>query len=785
MPFKLNKTLAMSGRWGLLIIVLLIISLFIRPRGFDDPYSTVIEDREGRLLGAMIADDGQWRFPSPDSISERIKKCIVLFEDQYFENHPGVDVFALARAAYLNIKHRKIVSGGSTISMQVIRLMRKGQARSISEKIREIFLAFRLEMMYSKDEILNMYLSHAPFGGNVVGLEAGSWRYFSCSPGELTWADAACLAVLPNAPSMIHPGRNREVLLEKRNALLDRLLEKQEIDSITWELSKQEPLPGKPKALPQMAPHLLDRLHASHRGERLRTTIDRHLQSSSQMIVNDHLKALKENEIHNASALILEVETGKVLAYVGNTTLPGDQHGEMVDIITAPRSSGSVFKPLLYAALLDEGRILPKTLIPDIPTRMTGFSPKNFNDTYDGAVYADRALSRSLNIPAVNMLGDYGVDRFQAFMNELGMNEVNRPPGTYGLSLILGGAETSLWELAGTYASMSRILNHFYGQSGKYNSRDFHTPVFIANGEKSQIIYDEPVLGAASIWLTYKAMEEVNRPEREESWEAFSSSRRIAWKTGTSFGFRDAWSVGTDPDYVVAVWAGNADGEGRPGLTGVSAAAPMLFDLFDLLPQTDWFETPWDEMQKIAVCKQSGHRMGKDCETADSMWVQLAGLHSSPCPYHQIIHLDPGGRYRVTEDCTELSEMRHEPWFILPPAMAWYFKDRHSWYKEIPAYKPGCDLSDITRAMDFIYPDWNAQIYIPTGLDGIPGEAILEIAHRVPETSIYWHLDEEYLGKTMNRHQMGIRADKGEHIVTAVDERGEMISVKFVVVSTK
>ncbi len=785
MPFKVNSMLVMHARWGLLIMLLLIISLFIRPRGFNDPYSTVIEDREGILLGAMIADDGQWRFPSPDSIPSRVMKCILLFEDQYFEDHPGVDVFALARAAYLNIKHRRIVSGGSTISMQVIRLMQKGKPRTVSEKIKEIFLAVRLEMMYSKDEILNMYLSHAPFGGNVVGLEAGSWRYFACSPGELTWADAACLAVLPNAPSMIHPGRNREILLEKRNGLLDRLLEKQEIDSITWELSKQEPLPGKPKALPQMAPHLLARLHVSHRGKRVRTTIDRHIQSSSQMIVNDHLKILKENEIHNSSALILEVETGKVLAYVGNTTLPGDENGEMVDIIMAPRSSGSVFKPFLYAALLDEGRILPKTLIPDIPTRMTGFSPKNFNDTYDGAVYADRALSRSLNIPAVNMLRDYGVDRFQAFMKELGMNKVNRPPGTYGLSLILGGAETSLWELAGTYASMSRILNHFYGQSGKYNSRDLHPPVYIANDEKSQIVYDEPVLGAASIWLTYKAMEEVNRPEREESWEAFSSSRRIAWKTGTSFGFRDAWSVGTDPVYVVAVWAGNADGEGRPGLTGLSAAAPILFDLFDLLPQADWFETPWDEMQKIAVCKQSGHRMGQNCETADSMWVPLAGLHSEPCPYHQIIHLDPSEQYRVTEDCSELSEMRHEPWFILPPAMAWYFKDRHSWYQEIPLYKPGCDPTDISRAMDFIYPDWNAQIYIPTDLDGNPGEAILEIAHRVPKTSIYWHLDEEYLGKTMNRHQMGIRADKGEHIVTAVDERGEMISVKFVVVSTK
>ncbi len=783
MRFSFHKKLPAIAGWCLLVILLVLTSLLIKPPGFDDPFSTVVEDRGGRLMGAMIADDGQWRFPAPDNIPLKMKQCIILFEDKHFESHPGVDVLAIGRAAYLNIRHLAVVSGGSTLSMQVIRLMRKGRKRSISEKIIEIFLAVRLEMMHTKDEILNMYLSHAPFGGNVVGLEAAAWRYFSCDPSELTWADAACLAVLPNAPALIHPGRNRDALLMKRNDLLNRLLDEGFMDSLSWNLALQEPLPDKPHPLPQLAPHLLARLHVSHRGQRIRTGIDRHLQSTAQQIVNDHVKVLKQNEIHNAAAIILEVESGTVLAYIGNTTIPGGSHGEMVDVITAPRSSGSVFKPLLYAALLDEGRILPKTLIPDIPSRMTGFSPKNFNNTYDGAVSADNALSRSLNIPAVNMLRNYGVARFHAFLKGLGMESLNRSSGIYGLSLILGGAETTLWELAGIYAGMSRTLDHFYGLSGRYAEGDFHEPLIIPASRDEETLFTEPKLGAASIWLTYKAMEEVNRPEREENWEAFSSSRRIAWKTGTSFGFRDAWSVGTDPRYVVAVWAGNGDGEGRPGLTGVSTAAPILFDLFDLMPSTAWFDQPWDEMEEIAVCKQSGYRMGMSCEEADTMWVPRSGLKSEPCPYHQIVHLDNNRQYRVSEGCFEVQDMHHQSWFVLPPAMAWYFKTRHAWYRELPPYLPGCAPVEKQAVMAFIYPDWGSQIYIPTGLDGKPGEAVLEIAHRDPGTTIYWHLDADYLGKTSMRHQMGIQTNKGEHMVTAVDENGEMVSVRFIVVS--
>lgn len=757
----------------------------LRPPGFHDPCSTVVEDRNGRLLGALIADDGQWRFPPPDSLPQRLKTCIVLFEDKHFYQHPGVDAGALLRAVYLNLSHRRIVSGGSTLSMQVIRLMRKGKDRTIGEKLVEMVLALRLETIYSKEEIFNMYLSNAPFGGNVVGLDAASWRYFACRPSDLTWADAATLAVLPNAPALIHPGRNRELLKEKRNKLLDRLLENGILDTLSWSLSCQEPLPGPPRPLPQNAPHLLAALQRDHKGERVQTSLDSRLQIQTQNLLDRHVKKLKENEIHNSSALILEVESGEVLAYVGNTGLGGGEHGEMVDVIPAPRSSGSVLKPLLYAAMLEEGSILPGMLIPDIPTRMTGFSPKNFSGTYDGAVPASEALSRSLNVPAVNMLREYGVDRFHHFLQDMGMTTLTRLPGTYGLSLILGGAETCLWDLAGIYGGMSRTLNHVYEYSGRYDPQDIRQPDIFCRELKRAELQEDRRLSASSIWLTYKAMEEVGRPEEEANRDKFSSGRRLAWKTGTSFGFRDAWAVGTDPGYVVAVWAGNADGEGRPGLTGLNAAAPLLFDLFDLLPASDWFDPPFDEMTKVEVCRHSGYRAGPNCEKTDSIWVPLRGLKAPPCPYHFIVHLTPDEQYQVSDRCIDVTDMTHKNWFVLPPAMEWYYKSSHADYRELPPFWPSCEGENERKTLSFIYPDWGSRIYVPVELDGTMGEAVLELAHRSPETTVFWHLDEKYIGKTTHHHQMGIHPGQGEHLLTVVDEYGESAVVKFYVVSER
>ena len=565
---------------------------------FTNQFSTVVYDRDGNLAGARIAGDGQWRFPDDSIVSEKFNKAIITFEDQYFRYHPGFNPVSILRAVKQNIEAGKIISGGSTISVQVIRLFRNHKKRSIIEKIIEIFLSTRLEVGYSKNEILRLYSLNAPFGGNVVGINAASWRYFGRSPKNLSWAEAALLAILPNSPSSIHPGKNREHLLNKRNLLLKRLYVKGAMDKNMYELSLLEPIPIKPLPLPDFCPQLTELLKNKYKGKAIESTIKCSIQENISRIVLDYSNQLQINEIHNACVLVLEVNTGNVLAYVGNVPgISSVNDGREVDLIQASRSTGSILKPLLYTAMLQEGLILPGTLIPDIPTRISGFKPDNYDLSFDGAVPAKRALARSLNIPAVRMLQNYGVPKFQNFLQKMGMQTLVFSPEHYGLTLIVGGAEGKLWDIVGIYAGLARTLNS-YTAYNRYSGDLIHPPVICYQKSGSGINKNNSetpvIVNAGAIWSTFEALIEVNRPEEEAGWVNLSSSRKIAWKTGTSYGFRDAWAIGTTPEFVVGVWVGNADGEGRPGLTGVGSAAPLLFRVFNTLPQTSWFQKPFD-----------------------------------------------------------------------------------------------------------------------------------------------------------------------------------------------
>jgi penicillin-binding protein 1C len=751
---------------------------------FDDPSGTVLLDQHGELLGARIADDGQWRFPPSEQVPEKFHKAILLFEDRYFHYHPGVNPFSLVRATWQNIKSRSIVSGGSTLTMQVIRLSRKGKPRTITEKMLEMVLALKLEMRHSKQEILAMYAGHAPFGGNVVGLDAAAWRYFGLPAGSLSWAETAALAVLPNAPALIHPGRNRGLLLQKRDRLLLKLLNEDIIDSLTYRLSLQEPLPGAPVPLPRAAPHLLDRLSLDGPGKSILTSVDARLQEKVSEVVDRYSSSFSLNGVHNAAALVLRVGTGEALAYVGNVA--GEGHANDVDIIHALRSPGSLLKPLLFAAMLEESSLLPNTLLPDIPTIISGYSPKNFDRKYEGAVPAKRALEKSLNVPAVKMLQEYTYERFYHLLEKMGITTLANPPDYYGLSLILGGAEMSLWEMCGMYASMSRILGHYYPHDGKYDKNDIHPPVCLKDplGPEPVFLPQKP-LSAASIYLTFEALLEVNRPEQEAGWEYFSSTRRIAWKTGTSFGFRDGWAIGTTPDYVVGVWVGNADGEGRPGLTGVTTAAPVMFEIFDALPSTGWYDKPYDELERAAVCRKSGHLKSEWCTEWDSLWICRQGLSTGPCPYHHLLHTDPLGKYRLNYDCARPGEMTARSWFVLPPVMEWYYKMTDPSYKELPPFKEGCQPDQDIPMMEFIYPENSSRIYIPVELDGTPGDAIFELAHRKHMKKVFWHLDEDYFATTLHSHQVAVRPGKGNHLLKVVDEDGYQAEVFFTVESDK
>lgn len=760
----------------IIAVIILTAYYFSLPKQlFNNSTSTVIESVEGQLLGAKIADDGQWRFPQNDSVPQKFATCILQFEDAYFYKHPGFNPISIVKSIYENLKSKRIKRGGSTLTQQVIRLSRKNQKRTYFEKLKELILATRLEFKYSKDKILSLYASNAPFGGNIVGLDVASWRYFGRLPKDLSWAESATLAVLPNAPSLIYPGKNQQKLIEKRNRLLNKLLKNTFIDTLTYQLAIDEELPQKPYNIPQIAPHLLQNVSKSQKGVRVKTSVKINLQQRVNTIVKDHYNELIQNEIHNISVLILEVKTRKIVAYVGNSPTT-NLHQKDVDIITKPRSTGSILKPFLYAAMLDAGDILPNTLVADIPTQIGSYNPQNFNKKFDGAVFASTALSKSLNVPAVRMLQSFGLDRFHHYLKELKLKDIKYNANHYGLSLILGGAESNLWDLCKSYASMASTINHYDDTQGKYFKNEFLEPSYLETFEPDfgELTSEKIIFDAGSTYLTYEALNKVNRPEGEENWEFYNDSNKIAWKTGTSFGFRDAWAIGTTKDYTVGVWVGNADGEGRPGLVGVSAAAPILFNIFNLLPKSDWFEKPFDELVKIPICSKSGYRASDICEVKDTVFVQRAGLKTKPCPYHVWVHLDKNEQFQVNSSCETLLNMVHKSWFVLPPLMEYYYTKNQPFYKKLPNYRNDCFNNDNLQ-MEFIIPKENTTIYLTKGFSGEKNNLFLKAVHSNRDIKLFWYVDETFIGTTQSIHDMEVLPKKGLHLITVIDEFGNEI----------
>jgi penicillin-binding protein 1C len=766
---------------------------------FNEPLATVLLARDGTLLSARIATDGQWRFPPRTQVPEKYRRAVIAYEDKRFEHHIGVDPLAIARALTLNLRRGKIVSGASTLTMQVARLARasgvdgEGAARrpprGFGEKLFEMLLALRIELSDSKTGILGLYASHAPFGGNIVGIEAAAWRYFGRAPESLSWAEAATLAVLPNAPALVTPGRHRTQLKAKRDRLLHRLRDEGVLSEMDLRLALAEGLVDAPRPLPDAAPHLLETLRTEHPGiSRFETTLDAGLQATAMQMVRDRADTLAHEEINNLAALVVDNQSFEVLAYVGNSYWSASNTtGLAVDIVQRPRSTGSILKPFLYAGLLDSGQLLPHMLVPDVPTQYPGFSPENFDHVYRGALPADFALAQSLNVPAVRLLREYGVERFYDLLKGLGVSTLVRAPRDYGLTLILGGAEATLWDVTGMYANLVDIARRTTpGPPTPYRRLEVlrHAPAKGISARPSSSRVAEISTGAA--WLTLQALLEGQRPQEEAHWRSFATSRKIAWKTGTSWGLRDAWALGGTSRYTVGVWVGNANGEGRAGLTGAMAAAPLLFALHSRLDPSPWLTEPSLALKRVEVCADDGFLASDACERKPD-WIPAGSHFDRQSPYHQLIHLDTSGRFQVDSTCERVSNMQHVSWFVLPPAEELYYRRLHASYRELPPLRADCQRGAIARdersPMEFLYPSVSGKIYIPIELDGSPGRTIFEAVHRDREATLYWHLDGEFLGSTQTFHQLALDVPPGQHVVTIVDTRGNRLSRSFEVLA--
>jgi penicillin-binding protein 1C len=781
---------------GAVIGVAVIASAFwasLPDRLFDAPLSPVLEARDGTLLGARIAADGQWRFPARPDVPLKFRRALIAFEDKRFETHSGVDGLAIARAIRLNVERRRVVSGGSTLTMQLARLSRRSRdgapGRTLGAKLAEALLALRLEVRYDKDEILALYAAHAPFGGNVVGLEAAAWRYFGRDAESLSWAEAATLAVLPNNPALVHLRRGRDRLLARRDGLLHRLHRSGDLDALDLELALREPLTAAPHPLPDLAPHLLETLRAANPSRhRFTTTLDAGLQAEVEHLVDIHSAHLARQQVFNAAALIVDNTTSEVLAYVGNSrdrpasgVVGGAARGHAVDVIRRPRSTGSILKPMLFAAMLDDGTLTPRMLLPDVPTRFEGFSPENFDRQYRGAARANDALAQSLNIPAVRMLRTYGIARFADLLRDAGMTTLTRPPDDYGLTLILGGAEGNLWDITAMYAGLTQVARTGVADAA---------PTFAG----LRVLLDEPPaprvpapVSTGAAWLTLTTLLEVPRPGEEGHWKNFASSRRIAWKTGTSFGLRDGWSVGNAPRHTVGVWVGNASGEGRPGLTGSAMAAPLMFSLFNVLPDSGpparlWLDAPTHALRGVEVCVNDGYLATESCES-ERVWLPRDARFTMLSPHHRRVHLD-GARRRVDGSCESPGRMTPADWFVLPPAEEFYYRRSHPEYRPLPELRQDCRGGDTQPVLALLYPDADGRVLIPRELDGTRGRTVFEAVHRRRDARVYWHLDDRYLGETHTFHQQTLDIDPGQHILTLVDDEGERIARRFEVLAT-
>ena len=648
--------------------------------------------------------------------------------------------------------------------MQVAR-MKENAPRTLLQKLFEIGIALRLEVQYSKEEILREYLFHAPYGSNIRGYLAASYRFFDKAPNQLSWAQAAMLAVLPNAPGSIFPGKNSDHLQKKRDELLLKLHNKKLIDKETYELSLLEPIPTEIIPFPLSAPHLTERIHLENDLPIVVTTIDPDIQFETNFFLKQHSSQQQQLGIYNACALVINNTSGKVVSYVGSQDFDDFDHWGRVDGVMASRSSGSILKPFLYASAIDEGLILPQTLIKDVPTYFESFSPNNASEQFSGIVPASKALIHSLNIPAVRLLNMYGLDKFYNLLKTGGIQTLFRTPDEYGLPLILGGSEVRPWDIARLYRGLA-------------NGGSFSDITYYAN---QTIEESTPLISSGATYLILDEMKELIRPGLEFYWKRYGNQKPIAWKTGTSYGHKDAWAVGTTPEWTIVVWVGNFDGESNKGLAGMKSAGPLMFNILNVLPVSSskrWFEPDPKDFVEVKLCAQTGFYAGGSCTEVVLSKVPTNMKPMRICPYHQTLVVNHDHNYVVCSRCwtTDHQEMNVLKY---PPDVNYYLWQNGGIVETLHEHNPACDVRQERDILKIIYPLDRANLFVTKDFDGSYQPVISRLATQFPEREVFWYLDDHYLGSTIRKPSLLLHLKSGEHELSVVDSEGNRDLVKF------
>ena len=707
-------------------------------------------------MDVFLTEDEQWHLKVEDDVAENLKEAVLTYEDKNFKTHHGVDFLAIARAFKNNLVGRKR-SGASTITMQVAKLS-SPKKRTYLNKFIEIIQAFKIETKLDKDTILKLYLNNAPYGGNIVGYGTAARMYFRKEPKNLSWSECALLAVLPNSPGAMNVEKNHERLISKRNNLLDKLYEKGKLTEQQLSLAKEEPLPNTRYPFERVAPHLARRLLNTENDKVIKTTIDYDLQKRMQEIVKSYVGYTHSEGITNAAMLIVENKTRNVKAYIGSQEFMDMENEGQVDGVIAKRSPGSILKPFLYALSIDEGMIAPESLVQDVPMFFANFSPQNANKKYTGMVEARQALISSLNIPFVHLLDQYGEYKFYYFLKDmLGFDE--NAPEKYGLSLILGTKEFSVEEIAMLYSGLANY--------GSLTSLNYLVKKDSNNNGRSKTMFSK---GAS--YLTLDTLKELVRPGLNN---LYRWKDPISWKTGTSYGKRDAWACGMTPDYTVIVWVGNFSGKSNENLSGVISGGRLLFNVFEELENSNKrFEEPYYELENIKVDKITGYRIDIDGIETKTIKFPIKAKPLKISPFYKKIYVDDND-VEIDSRSPDFANSHEKVIMNYPLEVVNYFIRENRDVSEI------YHTNSKEKSLKILYPTPNLKILLPKDLDK-EQKLIVKIAN-LKNQDIYWYLDKEFIGidKSFEKEiELGI----GEHTLTIMAEDGEVVKTKFSIEKT-
>lgn len=772
---KIDQYLPQNKNWrrvGVLILFafclfeLLIFIIPLPKEALFRPSATLVFDRNEKLLRAFTADDDMWRIrTSLNQISPSLQKFLIAYEDRWFYWHQGINPVALLRALRLNLNQGRIVSGGSTLTMQIARMM-EPKRRSYFNKVIEIFRALQLEQRYNKRELLEIYFNIAPYGGNIEGAAAASWLYFGKEPSQLSYGEAALLAALPNSPSLLRPDLDSSNARKARDKVLKLVYQKGLITKRDYQEALAEPVPDRRQNLPFIAPHFslekkLERPYES----RIYSTLNIKLQQLAEDLLKQHLAGLANEGITNGAVVIIDNKTNELMAAVGSVDFFNQETAGQVNGYLAPRSPGSALKPFVYALGFEYGIISPQHYLEDVPISFKGgYSPENFDRKFNGIVSASEALERSLNVPAINLLQLLGTENglYQLLRQAQLRTIVDRD--RYGLSIALGGCEVNLLELTTLYSALAC--------GGYYNY-----PKSLRNQTNSLSIklFDE-----GTAYLVTETLMKVRRPDLPSCWE-FTSLPRIAWKTGTSYGHRDAWSIGYSPEFTIGVWIGNFSGEGRAGLIGAEAAAPLLFDLFNRVGGTKkWFERPAavDERQ---VCALSGQLPGKHCDTLVTEEYLIDHSPKVECQLHQAYLQDLQTGYRLPLHYHSLRQNVEKVYIKWPPRVATWLEGNGYPVERIPAILPEWQRI-LPGQPPIIRSPSNDYIYqLREGINPQFQKICLEAAAATDVRQLYWFISGKLVGKSAPGERLFILPTPGEYKVVCQDDQGRSSEVKLVV----